>query len=261
MSTVHTVAAQFAPNADAQSNLAFISRTVSENPDAQLVVFPEYSAWFHPDPRTWRNGAQPVGGEFVASLGALVSGSDRVIVAGFIELADDKLFNAVVAVSSAGVLAHYRKLHLYDAYGHRESDWLSAGDPADGPSVFTVGGLVCGIQTCYDIRFPEVSRRLIDAGAEVLIVPSDWVPGDGKSLAWNTLTTARAIENVAYLVAANHAAPSGTGESRIVSPLGVGAELAAGEAVVSAVLDRDEVVAARERNPALALRRFDTAPR
>lgn len=102
---------------------------------------------------------------------------------------------------------------------------------------------------------------MIDAGAEVLIVPSDWVPGEGKSLAWNTLTTARAIENVAYLVAANHAAPSGTGESRVVSPLGVGTELAAGATVVSAVLDRDQVAAARERNPALALRRFGIIPR
>ncbi|MEY4458295.1 MAG: hypothetical protein RIS25_888 [Actinomycetota bacterium] len=261
MPTVNTVAAQFAPSADVQSNLEFISRTVSEHPDAQLFVFPEYSAWFHPDPRSWGEGAQSVDGDFVASLVGLVAGSDRVIVAGFIEIAGEHLFNAVVAVSSAGVLAHYRKLHLYDAFGHRESDWLSAGDAAEAPAVFTVGGLVCGIQTCYDIRFPEVSRRLIDAGAEVLIVPSDWVPGEGKSLAWNTLTTARAIENVAYLVAANHAAPSGTGESRVVSPLGVGTELAEGATVVSAVLDRDQVAAARERNPALALRRFGIIPR
>ncbi len=261
MSTVLTVAAQFAPSASAQANRDFIADTVAGNPDARLIVFPEYSAWFDSRPHNWAQGAQPIDGEFVTFLHGLVRGTDRVIVAGFIESEGDRLFNSIVAVAASGIVAHYRKIHLYDAFGHRESDWLTAGDAEAQPAIFSVGDLVCGIQTCYDIRFPEVSRRLIDAGAHVLIVPSDWVPGEGKSLAWNTLTTARAIENVAYLVASNHGAPTGTGESRIVSPVGLGTELSEGASTVSAVLDVDVVLAARDRNPALSLRRYAIAPR
>ena len=261
MTTVVTVAAQFAPTADFAANRAFIAATVAEHPTARVFVFPEYSAWFDPRPSEWASAAQSLDGEFVAFLGELVQGGDAVIVAGFIERAGSSLYNSVVAVSADGVQAHYRKVHLYDAFGHRESGWLSSGDATAEPAVFSVGDLTFGIHTCYDIRFPEASRRLIDAGASVLIVPSDWVPGDGKSLAWNTLTTARAIENVAYVVAANHAPPSGTGESRIVSPSGAAVELNEGESVVLCELDSAVVAAARERNPALALRRYTVSPR
>ena len=80
--------------------------------------------------------------------------------------------NAVVAVDGHGELAGtYRKVHLYDAFGHRESDRLVPG-PADAPPlVVEVGGLTFGVLTCYDLRFPESARRLVDAGAQVLVVP------------------------------------------------------------------------------------------
>lgn len=261
MTTVVTVAAQFAPSADCAKNQAFIAATVAAHPTARVLVFPEYSAWYDPRPAEWASAAQPLDGEFVTFLDDLVHGTDVVIVAGFIERDGSNLYNTVVAVSADGVLAHYRKVHLYDAFGQRESDWLGSGNPAADPAVFAIGDLTFGIHTCYDLRFPEASRRLVDAGASVLIVPSDWVPGDGKSLAWNTLTSARAIENVAYVVAANHAPPSGTGETRIVSPSGVAVELNAGESVVLCELDSTVVAAARERNPALELRRYTVSPR
>jgi predicted amidohydrolase len=106
-----------------------------------------------------------------------------------------------------------------------------------------------------------VSRRLIDAGATVLAVPSDWVPGEHKSHHWRTLLTARAIENIAWTVAANHAAPSGIGESLVVDPLGtVVIEAGKTDFVCDVTLDPDSVAHARLANPALAARRYGVAP-
>ena len=68
-------------------------------------------------------------------------------------------------------------------------------------------GLTLGVMTCYDLRFPELARVLVDAGATVLAVPAAWVAGTGKAEAWGDLVRARAIENTAYVVAAAQPGP------------------------------------------------------
>jgi predicted amidohydrolase len=124
-----------------------------------------------------------------------------------------------------------------------------------------VNGWAIGVQTCYDLRFPEVSRRLVDAGATVLAIPADWVPGPHKSEHWQTLVRARAIENIAWVIAANHAESSGIGESMVIDPLGeVIIEASTGEIVLDVVLYSDTVLAARRSNPALRNRRYGVAP-
>jgi len=117
------------------------------------------------------------------------------------------------------------------------------------------------MQTCYDLRFPEVTRTLVDAGADLVLVPSEWVRGPLKEHHWRTLITARAIENTIYVAAADHAPPIGVGNSMIVDPMGV--ELATigevtGVAVAEVSVDRVRVV--RGINPALSLRRFIVKP-
>jgi predicted amidohydrolase len=183
------------------------------------------------------------------------------IVAGFLESAEDRVYNTVAVFTESGIAGSYRKVHLYDAFGAMESDAITAGDPQAPPAVFEVNGWRIGLQTCYDLRFPEVSRNLIDGGAEVLVVPSDWVPGDLKVEHWKTLLGARAIENTCWLVAADHSNPSGIGYSAVVSPAGIFAELAgSGAATLSHVLDRTELEMVRKTNPALANRRFRVSP-
>ena len=76
---------------------------------------------------------------------------------------------------------------------------MRAGEPE--PVVVDVGGFRVGLMTCYDLRFPEMARLLVDAGAEVLVVPAAWVAGERKVEHWRTLARARAIENTAYVVA------------------------------------------------------------
>jgi len=137
---------------------------------------------------------------------------------------------------------------------------VRAGEIAP-PQTFAWGGLSVGMQTCYDLRFPEVTRTLVDAGVELVLVPSEWVRGPLKEHHWRTLLTARAIENTIYVAAADHAPPIGVGNSMIVDPMGV--ELATiGEVtgVAVAEVSVDRVRAVRAVNPALSLRRFTVAP-
>lgn len=259
--------AQFAPGDDTAANLAEITRLagLAVSRGAGLVVFPEYSSFFTPQPdAAWLAAAEPVDGSFTAALAALADRLGVHLVAGMIERVEGepRVSNTVVAVApGAGVVATYRKLHLYDAFGQRESEWVAPG-AVEEPELFDAGGLRFGLQTCYDARFPEVTRRIVDAGADVVCMPAEWVRGPLKEAHWRVLTTARALENTIFVAAADHAPPVGAGNSMIVDPMGV--ELATiGETTDVAVawVSADRIAAVRRVNPALALRRFGVVPR
>jgi deaminated glutathione amidase len=258
--------AQFAPTADTGANLDTIARLTAAAAarGARLVVFPEYSSYFiDPFDLSLAEHAQPIDGPFVQALQALSLQHDVHIVAGLLERAGDerRVHNTVVAVDGSGLRASYRKLHLYDAFGQRESDWVEAGE-IGAPETFELDGLRFGLMTCYDLRFPEVGRQLVDAGADVFVVPAEWVRGPLKEHHWRTLVHARAIENTVFVAAADHPPPLGVGSSMIVDPQGV--ELAAvGTATDVAVAHLDPAAVERVRrvNPSLRLRRFAVAPR
>jgi predicted amidohydrolase len=265
--SVAIAVALFAPGEYRGANLEQLRdlATTAASRGAKLVVFPEYSSYFTADLGGHSvAAAETLGGPFVAGLEAIAKVLDIHIVAGMLELSnedDDRFFNTLVALDPHGALvAKYRKLHLYDAFGHTESDWVLPG-PIEEPEVFALGDLRVGLQTCYDIRFPEVTRRLVDAGADVVVLPSEWVRGPLKEQHWRTLVTARAIENTVYFAAADHAPPIGAGNSMIVDPMGVelatiGEETGAAVAWISAA----RLAAVRAVNPALGLRRFGIHP-
>lgn len=259
--------AQFTPGTDADANLLAMRdlASVAVQRGARVVVFPEYSSFFeNPLGASSVAAAEPLDGRFVAGVGAMAKVLGVHVVAGMLELGSDpsRFSNTLIAVDHSGALvATYRKLHLYDAFGDRESDFVTAGTIED-PETFTVGGLRFAMQTCYDARFPEVTRRLVDAGADVVLVPAEWVRGPLKEHHWRTLVTARAIENTVYVAAADHAPPVGVGNSMVVDPMGV--ELVTiGEVTDVAVawVSRARIAAVRAKNPALALRRFRVIPR
>jgi len=260
--TTAIAVAQFAPGDDRAANLVAVRELAAcaASRGAKLVVFPEYTAFFEPELGAASvAAAEPLDGPFVSGIGGIAHGLGVHLVAGMLEATDDpsRFSNTLVAVDEAGELvAKYRKMHLYDAFGQRESDFVVAG-PIEEPETFLVDGLTIGLQTCYDVRFPEVTRRLVDAGAEIVVLPSEWVRGPLKEQHWRTLVTARALENTVYVAAADHAPPIGAGNSMIVDPMGV--ELATiGEQsdVALAWVSRDRLAEVRTRNPALALRRF-----
>ncbi|HEX4472720.1 MAG TPA: nitrilase-related carbon-nitrogen hydrolase, partial [Nocardioides sp.] len=135
------------------------------------------------------------------------------------------------------------------------SDVLAAG-PIE-PATFVLGGTTVGVMTCYDLRFPELARRLVDAGAEVILVPSAWVAGPRKVDHWTTLLRARAIENTVYVVGAGQPAPRYSGHSTVIGPLGdILAEAGDDAEVLTVDLDPDAVAQARRTNPSLANRRL-----
>ncbi|MCR2763496.1 carbon-nitrogen hydrolase family protein [Microbacterium sp. zg.B48] len=264
--TTAIAVAQFAPSADKEANLTSIGQLAAAASDrgASLVVFPEYSSYFvDPFDDSLAENAEGLDGPFVQALIGLASEHALHIVAGLLERATDDrhVRNTVVAVDATGIVAVYRKLHLYDAFGQRESDWVQAGDLV-APETFSLGGLRFGLMTCYDLRFPEVGRTLVDAGADVFLVPAEWVRGPLKEHHWRTLVHARAIENTVFVAAADHPPPLGVGNSMIVDPQGVEvAAIGTATDVVVAHLDRDAVQRVRRVNPALRLRRMGVVPR
>lgn len=250
---------QTASSLDADDNRGRLRDLVGgadESTEPTLVVLPEaYARDFGPPDSDLAAFAEPLDGPFVTELAEVARAAGVTVVAGmFRSGGDDGALPYNTLVVRGEVEASYDKVHLYDSFGYRESDRLLAGDWV--PVVVELGGLRVGLMTCYDLRFPEFARALVDAGAEVLVVPAAWVAGERKVDHWRTLVRARAIENTTYVVAVGQPASRYSGHSMVVSPLGdVVVEARDGEEVVEAVLDGAEIVSARRLNPSLLNRR------
>jgi predicted amidohydrolase len=200
--------------------------------------------------------AEPTTGPFADTLTRAADAAGTTAVAGMFETGPnpERPYNTLLV--RGGASAAYRKIHLYDSFGYRESDRLTAGPLA--PVVVEVGGWRVGLMTCYDLRFPELARALVDRGAEVIVVPAAWVAGPAKIDHWRTLLRARAIENTVYVAAAGQPAPRYCGTSLVVDPLGrVLAEAGPEEEiVVRAVAEAGGLAEARRTNPSLVNRRL-----
>ncbi|WP_298749131.1 carbon-nitrogen hydrolase family protein [uncultured Serinicoccus sp.] len=260
-----TVAAlQLAPTEDTEANLDLIEQMVRGAVDqgARLVVLPEYAVFTAPamDDR-FVDSAQPLDGPTVTRLVALSERLGVAMVVGVNESAGEgRIHNTLLALDGGQVRATYRKVHLYDAFGYTESDRVEAAEP-DLPETFEVDGLRIGMQTCYDLRFPETTRMLMDAGVDVVALPAEWVPGPLKEDHWRTLVRARAIENTVHVVAAGQCAPTGAGNTMVVDPMGVVlASLGEAPGTALAQVDPQRTAQVRLTNPALSLRRYHVLP-
>ncbi|MEO3828069.1 nitrilase-related carbon-nitrogen hydrolase [Actinomadura sp. B10D3] len=254
---------QFASTEDWQTNLKTCMGLIDEAAEdgADLLVLPEDSlALFIEEPERIAEAAQPLDGPFVTGLRARTEGSPTTVVAGVHEPAGDgKVFNTLVAVQDGELAAVYRKVHLYDAFGARESDRVAPGDGE--PVVLDCAGWRVGLMTCYDVRFPEMARLLVDAGAEVLAVPAAWVRGPAKEWHWQVMVTARALENTCYVAASGECGRRNIGSSMVVDPLGIVRDrLGERPGLLWAIADRDELADARGLLPVLANRRFRVDP-
>lgn len=228
---------------------------------ASVVVLPEAAMCSFGDAGTDLSAfAEPLDGSFVSALHEVAGEAGTTVVAGTFEPSGEphRVHNTAVAVDGSGLLGHYRKVHLYDALGWRESDRIVPGDPADEPLVIAVGDLRFGVMNCYDLRFPETARRVVDAGATVLVEVAHWLPGAGKVDAWTVLLRARAIESTAYVAAAAKPGPECTGHSMVVDPAGdVLASLDADETGIAlADLRAERVAKVRASMPVLEHRRY-----
>ncbi|MFB4423315.1 carbon-nitrogen family hydrolase [Streptomyces sp. QL37] len=180
----------------------------------------------------------------------------------FVERAEDgTLYNTSLVFSPEGALAAaYRKIHRF-GFDKGEAVLMGAGE-----ELVTVAlpETVVGLATCYDLRFPEQFRGLVDAGAETLVVAAGWP--ERRRSHWTLLAQARAVENQAYVLAVGsagtHAGVEQAGHSIVVDPWGeVLAEAGAGEEVLTVEFDPAKATTTREQFPALKDRRLGLAPR
>ncbi|MFP3579042.1 carbon-nitrogen hydrolase family protein [Arthrobacter sp. fls2-241-R2A-200] len=256
---------QFSAGKDPQSNLTAIldMMTIAARGGADLLVLPESSLYASNEPpAVLAKVAEPLDGPFIGSIAAAALDLHLPVVVGLAESNPDGLpYNTLVALDASGaVTAVYRKVHLYDAFGYQESSGTEPGTVTQ-PQLLTMGGLSLGMMTCYDLRFPESARHLIDAGANVLLLPAMWIVGPGKEDHWTTLVRARAIENTSYVVTANQSGPLATGHTMVVDPFGV-VIANAGEApgMIFSELSLHRIEEVRAKVPSLANRRFAVVP-
>lgn len=166
-----------------------------------------------------------------------------------------RAFNMQVALCGGKIVAHYAKLHLYDAFSIQESRSVDAGDTI--APLLDVEGINVGLMTCYDLRFPELALALALQGADILVLPAAWVRGALKEHHWATLLAARALDSTCYIVAAGECGNKNIGQSRIVDPFGVTIAAAAETpALIMAEVSAERVRQVRAQLPVLRNRRF-----
>jgi predicted amidohydrolase len=157
---------------------------------------------------------------------------------------------------SGAVSSVYRKLHLYDALGFKESAKLMPGKKIIKPAKTKAGNV--GLLICYDLRFPEMSRILTVKGADLLVAPSGWVAGEMKEEHWQTMVKARAIENGSYVAAPAQVGNIYCGRSMVIDPFGVVlVDMGQREGVEVVEIDRSRVQQVRQSLPLLKNRRTD----
>jgi predicted amidohydrolase len=260
--------AQIESSTDKQENLEkacpWIEQAGSKR--AQLIAFPEFLMAFSPaeeSPVALAARAESLDGLFVSTLKDAAKASRVAVLASIYEVCavPDRVYDTALWIDSSGnIAAVYRKLHLYDAFGFKESDKFHPG--ADIAAPVTCSDARCGMMICYDLRFPEMARMLALGGAEILFAPSGWVQGNMKLDHWQTMIKARALENGCYIVAPDQTGNIYIGHSLVVDPYGqIVTDMGDREGLEIIDLDLRMVGEARERLPLLRNRRAEVYAR
>lgn len=254
---------QFAPGPDPRDNLARIRMITADAAagGARLLVLPEGSlVEFVEDPTATTRHAEPLEGPFATGIVDASREYGLAIAAGSFTPFQGRVRNTLVVADHGELKAVYHKVHLYDAFSVLESDTVAPGVVA--PPVVEIGGVAVGFATCYDLRFPEMFRLLVDGGARVLVVAAAWVSGPLKEEHWLTLLRARAIENTCYVVGADQAGRRVIGRSAAFDPMGLQLlDMGTAPDAVGRVEVREERLAEVHRTlPSVSHRRFEVDP-
>lgn len=252
---------------DKEQNLAFIEAAIDKvvEEGADLITLPETFAYLGPD-EGLRENAEEIDGPTLNRLRVKAREKGVFIHCGSIlEKRGERIFNTSVVFNREGkTVAQYSKIHLFDietpgGVVYRESDVVSAGSEV---VTFDCEGRTVGLAICYDLRFPELFRKLAEMGASLILVPAVFTLMTGKDH-WEPLLRARAIENLCYVAAAGNwgiCPPKYTswGHSMVVNPWGtVIAQAGDCATTVMAELDFGLLEDIRKKLPSLAHRRRD----
>jgi predicted amidohydrolase len=253
---------------DLEPNLARAAHWIARAAEAgaQLVALPENLPFLREEDAGPNPAAQELDGSIVAFLRDEAKRHNVVLAAGTLPErvpGSERVYNTSVVIEADGtVCGIYRKIHLFDVAlsgaTHQESRYVAPGEEV------VVAETSCGtlgLSVCYDLRFPELYRELVDRGARILLVPAAFTVPTGRDH-WEVLLRARAIESQAFVLAAAQFGAHtprrrSYGRSMIVDPWGVVlCTVPDGEGFGLADLDFDRLEEIRERLPALRHRRL-----
>ncbi len=268
---MRVAAIQMASGSIISGNLLEAEKLISEavSDGAEMLVLPENFGMIGVKQEdVIEFGEKPGEGPLQEFLADQSKRHNIIIVGGTIPLKsdDDKRYRNTLPVYNGDgeCIAQYDKIHLFDVSlpdadeSYKES---AVSQPGDKIVVVEVGGIKLGLATCYDLRFPELFRLLVDKGAEVIVLPAAFTAATGKAH-WHVLLQARAIENQCFVIASAqggyHVNGRETyGHSLIVDPWGnVLDEVNSGSGYAIANLDLQQQHNIRERFPVLSHRKF-----
>lgn len=258
---------QMKSSVDKQLNLAHSLKLINEasKKNARLICFPEFQMAYSPPEQkseSLHKIAEKITGNFVSTLSNSAKQNRINVIATLYEIINTndknhKVFDTGIIINELGkIQSIYRKVHLYDALGFKESKKLLAGSTIEKPSKTSVGKL--GLLICYDMRFPEISRILTVNGANILVSPSAWVAGFMKREHWEIMVRARAIENGVYVLAPNQVGNIYCGHSMAVDPFGATiVDMENREGIGFIDIDCSKIDTTRRTLPLLTNRRTD----
>lgn len=269
MANLRVAVAQFPASNEIEENKNYIRELVQKAAAQQvkLLVLPEAAMCsFASELDVLRQMSSQHTPGFVQFIQELAVQNQMHIVVGVLSMSDSdaeqRVQNQLLVVNGQGeIITRYNKIHVYDAFKFKESDKVKPADLYEDGSmlgVFSIGEFTFGLINCYDLRFPELARALINRGVNVLSVSANWIPGPYKEMHWELLLRTRAVENTSYVLASGQTAPKGVGQSMVIDPMGF-VLAGCGEQVGIQVqdLDSDRIQSVRELLPCLANRRLN----
>ncbi len=215
---------QFNSSGDTGKNLELIVSKIREySSKSDLIIFPEYSM-IKPDygnRELMVSIAQEEDGNFINTIKDEAKKNKVYVLANYVERngSNGKPYNTSLLIDSLGIIVgKYQKLHLFDSYGMRESNVYNFGRLE--PEVHSMNGVNIGMEICYDIRFPELSRLYALSGSKIITVQAGFFKGDFKVETWRTLLQSIAMCNGSFIAACGQSGPEFIGHSMLVSPYG-----------------------------------------
>jgi predicted amidohydrolase len=255
---------QFKADTNKYKNLTKILNYIKEasKKGVELCAFPEFMMCYTPSsqsPMELANLAEKISGEFVSKISECAKQNSIQVIGTLYEKSPklNRVYDTSFLVNKAGkVKSKYRKIHLYDALGMKESKKLHPGSKIVKPIKTTIGKL--GMMICYDLRFPEMARTLASEGSEFLVVPSAWVKGEMKEEHWITINKTRAIENGCYVIAPDQVGNIYCGRSLVVDPYGkILLDMKKKQGLGIVDVSYEKIKQARKKLPLLQNRRID----
>ncbi|MEM0140169.1 MAG: nitrilase-related carbon-nitrogen hydrolase [Ferroplasma sp.] len=234
-------------------NIEHYAATAASN-SANLIVFPEYYMFYSSSRDAITKNSETLSGDYVKKLIGISTIYNIGIITGINELYNGNYYDTAVYVNNGILANYYRKTHLYDAFGYRESDIYTYGN---GPfKISTIGDVNFGMLICYDIRFPEVFRNYSMNDADAIILISAWFAGPVKEEQWLSLISVRALENTVFLGTSNLIGDGFTGITSFTDPIGtVICRSSESEDLIYCNIDKERLSAVRKKMPVLKQRR------